>query len=66
VVFSLDPWGRYTVLHTFEGPDGANPWASLYMDKHGDIYGTTTAGGDPACNCGVAFKITLEHNLGQH
>jgi hypothetical protein len=53
-------------LHTFEGPDGANPWASLYMDKHGDIYGTTTAGGDPACNCGVAFKITLEHNLGQH
>jgi uncharacterized repeat protein (TIGR03803 family) len=61
VVFRLDRWGRYTVLHTFKGPDGANPWASLYMDQHGDIYGATTAGGDATCNCGVVFKITLEH-----
>lgn len=66
VVFRLDPWGRYTVLHTFKGPDGANPWASLYMDQHGDIYGTTTAGGDSTCNCGVAFKITLEHSFGEY
>jgi len=61
VVFRLDPWGRYTVLHTFKGPDGANPWADLYMDQRGDIYGTTTAGGDPTCNCGTVFKIAL-HN----
>jgi uncharacterized repeat protein (TIGR03803 family) len=61
VVFRLDPQGRYTVLHTFTGPDGANPWASLYMDRRGNIYGTTTAGGDPTCDCGVVFKITLEH-----
>ncbi len=66
VVFRLDPWGRYTVLHTFTGPDGSNPLASLYMDQRGDLYGTTTAGGDPTCNCGVAFKITLEHNLGEY
>jgi uncharacterized repeat protein (TIGR03803 family) len=59
VVFRVDPWGHYTVLHTFKGPDGANPVANLYMDQHGDIYGTTTAGGDPTCNCGVVFKITL-------
>ena len=65
VVFRLDPWGRYTVLHTFTGPDGANPWASLYMDGNGDIYGTTTAGGDPICNCGVVFKITLERKWGE-
>lgn len=61
VVFRLDPWGHYSVLHTFEGPDGANPEANLYMDPYGDIFGTTTAGGDPACNCGVVFKITLDH-----
>ena len=65
VVFRLDPWGRYTVLHTFTGPDGANPWASLYIDQDGDVYGTTTAGGDPTCNCGVVFKITLERNRGE-
>jgi len=63
VVFRLDPWGRYTVLHIFKGPDGANPSADLHMDQHGDLYGTTTAGGDPSCNCGVAFRISLEHNL---
>jgi uncharacterized repeat protein (TIGR03803 family) len=62
VVFRLDPQGHYTVLHTFKGADGANPEASLYMDQHGDIYGTTTAGGDPTCNCGVVFKITPGHN----
>ena len=61
VVFKLDGWGKYTVLHTFKGTDGANPWASLYMDRQGDIYGTTSAGGDPTCNCGVVFKITLGH-----
>lgn len=62
VVFRLDPWGRYTILHTFRGPDGANPVASLYMDQQGDLYGTTTAGGDPTCNCGVVFRINLELN----
>jgi len=62
VVFRFDPQGHYTVLHTFKGADGANPQANLYMDLHGDIYGTTTAGGDLSCNCGVVFKITPEHN----
>jgi len=66
VVFRLDPWGRYTLLHTFKGPDGANPWADLYMDQQGDLYGTTTAGGDPTCNCGVVFRIRLDHNLGEY
>ncbi|MGA8673435.1 MAG: choice-of-anchor tandem repeat GloVer-containing protein [Terracidiphilus sp.] len=60
VVFRLDPWGHYSVLHTFQGRDGANPSANLYMDERGDIYGTTTAGGNQTCNCGVVFKITLE------
>jgi hypothetical protein len=50
------------VLHTLKGSEGANPWASLYMDHHGDIYGATTAGGDQTCNCGVVFKITLQDN----
>lgn len=64
VVFQLDPWGHYTVLHTFRGPDGANPQASLYLDQRGDLYGTTSAGGDLICNCGVVFKIKLEERWG--
>jgi uncharacterized repeat protein (TIGR03803 family) len=62
VIFRFDPRGHYTVLHTFKGTDGANPQANLYMDQQGNIYGTTTAGGDPTCDCGVVFKITPEHN----
>ena len=37
------------VLWSFEGEsnrDGANPSAGLYMDKSGDLYGTTAFGGD--------------------
>ena len=59
-VFKLDPWGRQTILHTFTGgADGSNPQTSLFMDKEGNLYGTTTAGGDPTCNCGIVFKIAL-------
>jgi uncharacterized repeat protein (TIGR03803 family) len=57
-VFELDRWGHGSVLHTFTGgKDGFNPEASPVIDKEGNLYGTTTAGGDPTCNCGLVFKI---------
>jgi hypothetical protein len=28
------------------------------MDAEGNLYGTTTGGGDPACSCEVLFTIT--------
>lgn len=60
VVFRLDPFGHYSVLHTFKGgADGANPQASLYLDLYGNLYGSTTTGGDPTCDCGTVFKIAL-------
>lgn len=69
MIFKLDPSGHYTVLHTFLGnSNGAFPVASLYMNEKGDLYGTTTGGGnttDPDCKnggCGVVFKISFHHN----
>jgi hypothetical protein len=56
----------FTVLHTFSGPDGANP-TSLWVDNSGTVYGTTENGGAfaPACaasnktpGCGTVFKLT--------
>ncbi|HEX3944356.1 MAG TPA: choice-of-anchor tandem repeat GloVer-containing protein [Rhizomicrobium sp.] len=45
VVFSVNPTtGAETVLHTFTGPDGANPLASL-INVSGTLYGTTNQGG---------------------
>ena len=76
IVFKIDPQGRETILHTFTGTrevDGAFPYAGLIADAKGNLYGTTTFGGAPACitepmrgflpeapetgGCGTVFKI---------
>ncbi len=66
VVFKLDPVGNYTVLHTFHGVDGNTPVGGLARDESGNLYGTTSMGGDiNACNgegCGVVFKLDLAGN----
>jgi uncharacterized repeat protein (TIGR03803 family) len=66
VVFKLSAIGSETVLHTFTGADGANPYAGLIQDAAGNLYGTTANGGaksDTCVNqnltstCGVVFKL---------
>jgi uncharacterized repeat protein (TIGR03803 family) len=73
VVFRLSPgpgesWTE-TVLYTFVcgadggGAGGAYPGAGVVMDIAGNLYGTTTSGGDPHCGyagagCGVAFELS--------
>jgi uncharacterized repeat protein (TIGR03803 family) len=59
VVFRLAPlphgkW-KYTVLHTFSGPDGGVPMAGVTLDGKGHIYGTTFGGG--AYGGGVVFEL---------
>jgi len=47
----------YTSLHDFTGgSDGNYPYGSPVLDKNGNIYGTTSAGG--ANGYGVVFQIT--------
>jgi uncharacterized repeat protein (TIGR03803 family) len=55
-VFSITPSGKEKVLHSFSGPDGANPIATL-LNVNGTLYGTTQNGG--AYGCGTVFSITL-------
>lgn len=46
VVYRLSRNGKETILHAFTGkPDGFDPFASLALDKAGDLYGTTLDGG---------------------
>jgi uncharacterized repeat protein (TIGR03803 family) len=61
-VFRLTPKGVETVLYNFAGgADGANPEARLAMDKSGNLYGTSTAGG--TAGDGTVFEIS---KAGQH
>jgi uncharacterized repeat protein (TIGR03803 family) len=64
IVFKLDTNNNETVLHRFNGLDGATPYGGLLIDASGNLYGTTSVGGYSPCDtdgypgCGVVFKIT--------
>lgn len=67
VVFKLDAADRETALYSFTGGmDGSNPFGELVRDTAGNLYGTTTYGGDLICGgdgggCGVVFKVDTTH-----
>jgi uncharacterized repeat protein (TIGR03803 family) len=48
--------GRFTVLHTFSGSDGAGPPVRLIMDKKGNLFGVTYDGG--AIGWGTIFELS--------
>ena len=66
VVFELAPladgsW-NYSVLHAFSGGrDGGTPDAGVVLDATGNLYGTASIGGNPACftfGCGLVFELS--------
>jgi len=65
-VFKLDTNGAETILHSFNGSDGANPISTPIMDASGDLYGTTAVGGGDGCRtensvgCGLVFKLSSD------
>jgi len=61
---------KFKVLHTFHGKDGAIPDGLLARDDAGNLYGTTSGGGDGKglCagyfyGCGTAFKMNASGKL---
>jgi uncharacterized repeat protein (TIGR03803 family) len=66
-VFELTPDrnGRWSerVLHQFTGgKDGGQPWSGIVLDSSGDLYGTTSGGGNSSdcaySSCGLVFELT--------
>ena len=67
-LFKITPGGTLTTLHIFCSrsgcADGQAPGA-LVQGTDGNLYGTTSAGGNTACTggCGTIFKITTTATL---
>ena len=63
-VYQVTPQGKETVLYFFTGlTDGGAPWAPVVRDASGNLYGTTSQGGDATCGlagtgCGTVYKVT--------
>ena len=49
-----------TTLASFNGTDGAKPFANLVIDQHGDLFGTTSSGG--ASGRGTVFELGAGSN----
>ena len=65
VVYKLTPSnGGWTesVLYNFTGTSSGNgPYAAVIFDQAGNLYGTTSEGGNGGCNglgCGTVFQLT--------
>ena len=55
-VFKLDSTGKLAVLHSFNvSPDGNTPWAGVFLDPSGALYGTTEQGGDHSW--GIVYEL---------
>lgn len=54
-IYEWSPTSGFSVLHTFDGIDGATPNV-LRQDASGNLYGTTA--GDATDNSGTVFKIS--------
>lgn len=68
VVFKVDNTGKETVLYAFtDGVDGAFPFFGLTRDRAGNLFGTTSAGGDfsgcGSVGCGTVFKLDQNGKL---
>jgi len=55
-IFKLDPSGTKTVLYSFAGGNGRYPWGGLVRDSKGNLYGTTSGGGN-RLDYGTVFKL---------
>ena len=68
IIFKLTPAARggsawtESIIHTFMGPDGANPQGGVIMDSTGTLFGSASGGGPVSYGMvggyGIVFKLT--------
>jgi uncharacterized repeat protein (TIGR03803 family) len=55
--FMYTAWGQFMTLHTFTSSAGTPEGGLIFDWKTATLYGTTAAGGDAVCQCGVVYSI---------
>jgi len=60
--FKLNKSGKQVWLHSFNVVNGEEPIAGLLRDAAGNLYGTTSLGGNNNCSsgCGTVFKLDAD------
>jgi len=70
-VFELTPdsngkWTEHVLYEFTGGKDGGQPWSGLILDSNGNLYGTTSEGGNSSdcaySSCGLVFSLTSSAN----
>jgi uncharacterized repeat protein (TIGR03803 family) len=63
-VYKIDHTTRQeSVIYSFQGgTDGDFSTTTLAFDKSGNLYGTTSMGGNPGCDCGTVFELKPSGN----
>jgi uncharacterized repeat protein (TIGR03803 family) len=51
-------WKEHILYSFTGGATGIEPGGGVVMDKGGNLYGTTIAGGSPNCECGLVYKLS--------
>lgn len=70
-LYSITPQGHKRTLYAFTGgADGGMPFAGLTTARNGNVYGTTTFGGDLSCGlappgCGVIYQFDFHGHMSQ-
>jgi uncharacterized repeat protein (TIGR03803 family) len=58
VVYKVDTAGQETVLYSFRNSgDGGDPQTAVIRDAKGNLYGTTSFGGNFYADAGVAYRV---------
>ena len=58
-VWEINSKGKFATLHSFAQSDGTQPYDSPFVDKIGNVYGTTNLGGEPRLWHGVEARPVI-------
>ena len=56
-IFEITTAGTLTVVHKFDGTDGANPLAGLLLATGGNLYAATSSGYGGVDTCGTIYDV---------